>query len=52
MGLRGYRARDVATALNRDRATLNSALTRFAVRLQEELALDRALERLAKTIKI
>lgn len=48
----GYRAGEVAAALNRDPATLSSSLTRFAVRLQEEPALHRALERLAKTIKI
>jgi hypothetical protein len=37
---------------NRDPATLSSGLTRFVVRLREEPALQRALARLAKIIKI
>jgi hypothetical protein len=42
----------VAAVLNRDLATISSGLTRFAVCLQEEPTFQRALERLAKTIKI
>lgn len=48
----GYRACDVAAALNRDPATLSTLLTRFAVRLREEPVTQRSLDRLAKTVKI
>jgi REP element-mobilizing transposase RayT len=48
----GYRAGEVAAAFNRDPATLSSGLTRFAVRLREEPALQRELDRLAETVKI
>jgi hypothetical protein len=42
----------VAAALNRDPATLSSGPTRCVVRLMEEPALQRALERLATIIKV
>jgi len=48
----GYRTGEVAAALHRGPATLSSRLTRLAARLREEPALQRALDRLAKTIKI
>ena len=48
----GYRAGEVAAALNRDPATLSTLLTRFAVRLSEEPAIQRELDRLAKKVKI
>jgi hypothetical protein len=48
----GFRARDVAAALERDPATLSVLLTRFAARLRKEPATQRRLDRLGKTIKI
>jgi putative transposase len=48
----GFRARDVAAALERDPATLSVLLTRCAARLREEPVTQRRLERLAKMIKI
>ena len=48
----GYRAGEVAAALNRDPATVSTMLTRLAARLSEEPAMQRELDRLAKTIKI
>ena len=48
----GYRAGEVAAALNRDPATLSTLLTRFAARLSEEAAIQRELERLVKRVKI
>jgi len=48
----GYRLSDVAAALRRDPATVSTLLTRFAVRLSEEPAIERELERLAKKVKM
>jgi len=48
----GYRLSDVAAAFRRDPATLSTLVTRFAVRLSEEPAMQREMERLAKKVKI
>ena len=48
----GFRARDVAAALERDPATLSVLLTRFATHLRTEPAIQWRLDRLVKSIKI
>jgi chromosomal replication initiation ATPase DnaA len=48
----GFRACEVAAALARDPATLSVLLTRYTARLRKEPAMQRDLDRLAKTIKI
>lgn len=48
----GYRTSEVAAVLKRDPATLSSGVTRLAARLREQPALQRELNRLAKTLKI
>lgn len=48
----GFRARDVAAALNRDPATLSVLLTRFVEQGHKDPATHRRLDRIAKTIKI
>ena len=48
----GYRAAEVAAALNRDPATVSTMVTRLAARLPEEPDIQRELDRLAKKIKI
>jgi putative transposase len=48
----GYRAGEVAAALNRDPATMSTMLTRLAARLSEEPATQRELDRLARKVKV
>ena len=48
----GFRARDVAAALNRDPSTLSVMLTRFTAHLPKEPSTQRCLDQIVKTIKI